>query len=115
MVGGSLIGATVGLVAVSLLRAWDPDCLDPREFGRSTLVVAGCWFGGLGLRPAAFGAGAWIFTYFLCMLGVWATTRQRSAVNGGVIATSRNAVPLLSVPLVSALALAMPVALIARG
>jgi hypothetical protein len=34
---------------------------------------------------------------------------------GSVIATSRNAVPLLSVPLVSALALAMPVALIARG
>jgi len=115
LVSGSLIGAAVGLVAVSLLRAGDPDCLDPREFGRSTLVVAGCWFGGLGLRPTAFGAVTSIVAYFLCMLGVWATTRQRSAANGGVVATSRSAVPLLSVPLVSALALAMPVALIARG
>ncbi|MBF6555291.1 MAG: prepilin peptidase [Acidimicrobiales bacterium] len=114
LVGGSVIGAAVGLVAVSLLRARDPECLDPREFGRSTLVVAGCWFGGLGLRPTAFGAVTWVVVYFLCMLGVW-TTRQRTAASGGVIATGRSAVPLLNVPLVSALALAMPVALIARG
>ncbi len=49
LVGGSLIGTTVGLVALLLLRARDPDCLDPREFrpqhpcGRRLLVR---WAGG---------------------------------------------------------------------
>jgi len=56
LVGGSLAGVALATVVFGLLRRCDPDCLDPRGHGRSALLVAGCWAGGLGLVPAAVGA-----------------------------------------------------------
>ncbi len=115
IVGGALLGAAAGMVGFALLRARDPDCLDPRGFGRSALLIAGCWLGGLGLSAAAVGGATWIVAYFLSMLGAWSETRQASGANASVIASVRNAGPLLRVPLVSALGIAMAASLIARG
>ncbi len=115
IVAGTLTGTVVGLGAIALLRSKDPECLDPRGFGRSAILIAGCWLGGLGLYPSVIGAGTWIIAYFLCMVGVWSVTRLRSAGASGVIALERNAGPLLRAPLVSALATAMAASLIAGG
>ena len=71
------------------------DCLDPRGFGRSALLIAGCWLGGLGLSAAAVGGATWIVAYFLSMLGAWSETRQASGANASVIASVRNVGPLL--------------------
>ena len=103
----------MGGVTVAVLRSRDPDCLDPRGHGRSALLIAGCWLGGLGLYPAVVGAGTWIAAYFFCMLGVWTATREVTGAQASVIASVRNAGPLLAVPLVSALALAMATSLAA--
>jgi hypothetical protein len=79
------------------------------------LLLAGCWLGGLGLYPTFVGAGAWIAAYFACMLGVWTETREVSGAQASVIASVRNAGPLLGVPLVSALAIAMAASLVVGG
>ena len=113
IVVGSIIGTAVGGVAVVVLRSRDPDCRDPRGHGRSALLIAGCWLGGLGLYPTVVGAGTWIAAYFFCMLGVWTATREVTGAQASVIASVRNAGPLLGVPLVSALALAMATSLAA--
>jgi leader peptidase (prepilin peptidase)/N-methyltransferase len=115
IIGGSLLGASLGMVCLALLRVRDPNCLDPRGFGRSAILIAGCWLGGLGLSAATFGAGAWIVAYLVCMLGAWSETRQSSGANASVIASVRNAGPLLRIPLVSAIAVAMAASLIAAG
>jgi len=113
IVVGSIIGTAVGGVGVVVLRSRDPNCLDPRGHGRSALLIAGCWLGGLGLYPTVVGAGTWIAAYFFCMLGVWTATREVTGAQASVIASVRNAGPLLGVPLVSALALAMATSLAA--
>ncbi len=112
---GSVLGTAAGGVAVAVLRARDPECLDPRGHGRSALLIAGCWSGGLGLHATAIGAGTWIVAYFVCMLGVWTMTREVSGAQASVIASVRNAGPLLGVPLVTAIAIAMAVSLAAGG
>jgi leader peptidase (prepilin peptidase) / N-methyltransferase len=114
IVGGSLIGTLTALIAFAALRSADPDCDDPRQHGRSALLLAGCWLGGLGLGPTAVGAGFWIVTYFFCMVGAWRTTRQRS-VPGSEQISGRVAHPILGTPLVSAIAVALAASLIARG
>jgi hypothetical protein len=77
--------------------------------------VAGCWAGGLGLRPTAIGAGAWIVAYLLCMVGAWSTTMKRSHAGNPPADSTQNPFPLLGTPLVSALGLAMAVSLVAAG
>jgi leader peptidase (prepilin peptidase)/N-methyltransferase len=115
IVAGSLVGTATGLAALALLRARDPDCLDPRGFGRTALPIAGCWFGGLGIYPAVVGVGTWIASFFLCMVAFWSVARERSGANGTVVIAERKPGPLLSVPLVTALAIAMVASLVARG
>ena len=113
IVTGSLIGTVVALIAYGVLRSGDPRSMDPRGHGRSALLLAGCWTGGLGLVPTAVGAGAWIAAYFLCMVGTWLATRQRSGAGAPVANVERIPHPVLGTPLVSALAVAMAVSLIA--
>jgi leader peptidase (prepilin peptidase)/N-methyltransferase len=114
IVDGSLLGTAVAVVAYGVLRALDPECLDPRGHGRSTLLITGCWIGGLGLVPLAVGATAWVVTFFLCMAAIWSTTRSRARV-GSDPTPSTQLPPVLAAPLVSAIAIAMAASLIARG
>lgn len=114
IVVGSLIGSVAAAAVFSLLRRADPECLDPRGHGRSSLLIAGCWAGGLGLRPTAIGVTAWVVAYFLCMVGAWRLARTRSAPGAGSPPDPK--IPsVLAAPLVSAVALGMVASLITRG
>jgi leader peptidase (prepilin peptidase)/N-methyltransferase len=115
IVTGSLSGTAAAVVLFSLLRVHDPECVDARGHGRSALLIAGCWVGGMGLFPFAVASGTWITAYFLCMLGSWAVVGRRLTTDGGGGASIRTANPLLSVPLISALGLAMAASLIATN
>ncbi len=111
---GSLIGTLIAIGIVAGLRASDPDCRDPRGHGRSALLVAGCWVGGLGVGAAAVGVGVWIATYFLCMVGAWSLTRQR-LVQGAAPAADRVVPAVFAAPLVSAIAVALAASLVVAG
>jgi hypothetical protein len=111
--GGSLIGTAVATVVYLLLRTADPSCQDPRGHGRSALLIVGCWAGGLGLRPTAIGAGAWIVVYFLCMVGAWSTVRRLAPADRLTADPERTLRPWLATPLVSSLGVAMAVSLVA--
>ena len=87
---GSVIGLALAVLGFAFLRREDPNCDDPRGYGRSALLLAGCWCGGLGLRAVAVGASCWIVAYFLCMVGLWASARQS--------VTTSNASPVLVAP-----------------
>lgn len=114
IVVGSLVGTLIASMTFAALRWTDPECGDPRGQGRSALLIAGCWVGGLGLRPTVLGATAWVVAYFLCMAGAW-----RLAAIGLPAATgpqtSPRVHPVLAVPLVSAIAVGLAVSLIAWG
>ena len=112
IVGGSLAGTAVALVAYSALRAGDPDGVDPRGHGRSALLLAGCWVGGLGAVPLAVGGGAWIVTYFTCMVGAWSMAREPSGT-ARAQDPHRRIQPILATPLVSAIGVALVASLIA--
>ena len=79
-----------------------PSAHDPRGRGRSALLVAGCWIGGLGLGPALGGAAAWIVTYFACMLIFWATKaegrRAQTSRASEVNSTQWSRTPLVTCP-----------------
>ncbi len=105
---GAFIGAFVTFAAVSFLRAHDPECTDPLGHGRSALLVAGCWCGGLGWA-AAIGVATCFAAYLLCLEGArWAASdrRRRSGPR-------RAGYPVFDTPLVSALVLGMAVSFIA--
>jgi leader peptidase (prepilin peptidase)/N-methyltransferase len=111
---GSLIGTAVASAVFAVLRRADPECLDPRGHGRSVLLIAGCWAGGLGLRPTAIGATAWIVTYFLCMVGAWQSARTRSSI-GAAPQPDPKVHPVLAAPLVSAVVVGLAASLVAWG
>jgi len=115
IVGGSVVGSVAALITVGVLRVSDLECVDPRNYGRSALLVAGCWIGGLGLVPLAVGAGTWIIVYFACMVGAWLASRQLSTGGGNASEARQDLPPVLGVPLVSALIAAMAVSLIAAS
>jgi leader peptidase (prepilin peptidase)/N-methyltransferase len=111
---GCLIGTATALVLFGVLRSTDPECLDPRGHGRSALLIAGCWTGGLGAVPLAVGATAWIVTYFLCMAGAWSTARRYAGTSDGPAPVPPLS-PILAAPLVSAIGVALVASLIAGG
>jgi leader peptidase (prepilin peptidase)/N-methyltransferase len=114
IVVGSLVGSAIGITVFAILRSIDPECVDPREFGRSAILVAGCWFGGLGTGPALVGLGVWIVAYFLFMVGVWSRTRQ--VIGQGNLSVDMGMDrPVPVAPLAWALAVAMAASLIMRG
>jgi leader peptidase (prepilin peptidase)/N-methyltransferase len=111
---GSVVGSVVALVAYGALRGTDPDGSDPRGHGRSVLLPAACWVGGLGPVAATAGASAWIVAYLACMAGAWALSRQPAAIGGAPVGSGRSsrlAHPLLETPMVTAAVLAMVAAL----
>jgi len=112
VLGGSLAGLATGVVVFGILRARDPDCLDPREHGRSALLIAGCWLGGLGLVAVVGGVATGVLVTFTCLVGVWLTARPSK---GAGPTGTRHLHPLLATPLVTAIAAAMVVSLIVAG
>jgi hypothetical protein len=114
VVVGSLIGTAMSAALFAVLRRVDPECLDPRGHGRSALLIAGCWAGGLGLRPAVIGVAAWIVIYFFCMVGAWSLARARSASGTGH-QPDPVVHPVFAAPLVTALAVGLAASLITWG
>ncbi len=114
VVVGSLIGTLAGTALFMVLRSLDPECADPRGYGRTLLLTSGCWVGGLGAVPVATGAGVWIVVYFCCMVGSWRWTHTKAVV-GSSPTTIAEIPPLLGTPLVSALVLAMTASLISSA
>jgi hypothetical protein len=60
----------------------------------------------------AIGATFWVVTYFVCMVGVWASTRQSVSLADSAPTLVRTAHPVLSVPLVTAITVGMAASLI---
>ena len=111
---GSMVGSMVALVGYSALRGVDPDGSDPRGRGRSALLPAACWVGGLGPVAATVGVSAWIVAYLACIGGAWALSSQPVAIGGASIGSGRAthfAHPVLETPLVTAVVVAMAAAL----
>ena len=83
----------------------------PERYGRSGLVLVGCWSGGLGLAATTVGlALGWSPTS-----PAWSASRAtaRSAVTGGApMAPARRLHPVLETPLVTAIAVAMVASLV---
>jgi leader peptidase (prepilin peptidase) / N-methyltransferase len=111
---GSLIGTVVASAVFAVLRVADPECLDPRGHGRSALLIAGCWTGGLGVRPIVIGVTAWIVTYLFCMVGAWRSARTRSTIGAGP-GPNPKVHPVLAAPLVSAIAVGLAASLVTWG
>jgi hypothetical protein len=78
------------------------------------VIVAGCWMGGLGLRPAVVGVVAWIVAYFLSMV-VARKLAGPAARSDDPTGASLEAHPVLAAPLVTALLLALAASLIVGG
>ncbi len=112
----TVVGAVVGTVAAAslyvLLRRQDPECVDARGYGRSALLLAGCWSGGLGVRAVAVGGSLWLAAYFLCMVGAWASAHQSVTVGAAAPTLVRRVSPVLAAPLVTAIVLGMTASLI---
>ncbi len=112
VLGGSLAGLVAGVAVFGVLRARDPDCLDPREHGRSALPVAGCWMGGLGIVAVVGGTVTWALVTFACLVGMWRTSRTSTAAP---LTGLRRRSPLVTTPLVTAITAGMVVSLIVAG
>jgi len=112
----SLFGSAVGSAVYAFLRAHDPDCRDPRWYGRSLLPAAGCWLGGLGglgghgARPVVAGMAAWILAEFACMVVLSVRLGRRRAADG-TVPTGGMVLTVASVPLVTGIAVALVVSL----
>lgn len=109
---GSLIGSVVAVLVFSVLRVTDPECVDPRGQGRSALLMAGCWVGGIPLAGVGVGVAVWIVVYFLCMVMTWVTSRSMALGDGSNPTIVRQTQPVVSVPLVTSLTVAMAISLV---
>jgi leader peptidase (prepilin peptidase)/N-methyltransferase len=109
LLGGSLIGLAIALVAFALLRVTDPDCIDPRGYGRTGILIVGCWVGPLDAAAIVIGALAWIGTFFISTVLSWVLKRRSDA------RLSPGWQPIVDTPLVTAVAVAVAVALVVAG
>ncbi len=111
---GSLLGTLAAIFIFAVLRSADPQCTDPRSVGRTAILVAGCWVGGLGIGPTTIGVAAWIVVYFSCMAGNRWVPRAKLNV-GSALSKEDTVPPVLATPLVTAIAAAMAASLVAKG
>jgi leader peptidase (prepilin peptidase) / N-methyltransferase len=109
---GSLVGTVVAVAAYALLQHRDPDPGDSRGQGRSALLLAGCWSGGLGLAATAAGIACWIAVYLFCMVAAWKLARQSVRVGGPSAGPDRGSPLVMAAPLITAVAAAMAVSLV---
>jgi leader peptidase (prepilin peptidase)/N-methyltransferase len=112
---GSLIGTIVAAAALGVLQHRDPLGSDPRGHGRSGLLLLGCWAGGLGLAAAAVGASAWMLVYSIGLERMWAVDRRATTAGGSSEPLLPSFHPVATTPLVTAIAAAMAVSLLAGG
>jgi leader peptidase (prepilin peptidase) / N-methyltransferase len=108
---GSLVGSALAGGLFAVLRGLDPECTDSRGHGRTALLVAGAWIGGLDLVAVVAGMACSIGIYVLCLAGTRvlthsAPTRDRFGRAG------RAVPPAIAVPLVSAIAVGLVVSLV---
>ncbi len=108
---GSVIGLALAAILYGLLRTRDPECADRRGHGRSALLVAGVWIGGLGTVPIAVGIGVSVGIYLACL--AVGQPRQANPPNRAHVGPSRTALPsVVVVPLVTAIGAGLAVSLI---
>jgi prepilin signal peptidase PulO-like enzyme (type II secretory pathway) len=108
---GSIVGLAVGVLAYALLRTLDPDCAEPLGHGRSALLVAGAWIGGLAAVPIAAGIATGIAVFLVSMVGARLVAREApSRVRGD--RPRRKLPPVLAAPLVTAISAALVVSLV---
>ncbi len=99
---GAQLGILAGSAVLGVLRRRDPTCDRPVGIGRTVLVPAGCWLGGLGAWPAGAGLAAGIVAMGLCL---------GAARLAGEVGTGPGAARLLRRPLVTAVPIALVVGL----
>ncbi len=110
---GTQAGTLAGIAGFGVLRRMDPECHRREGFGRSALIPAGCWLGGLGLVPAATGAGVFLTVYLLAVVfnrksGVIAPPGHDNSATSSHPGVWR---PLIGLPMVVAVALGTAVGL----
>ncbi len=110
---GAVLGSAAAVLAYGILRRVDPDSSDPRAHGRSTLLLAGCWVGGLGPGSAIVGAVAWLAIYFLSMVVASVRTRHPAGAADDVTRPTPRIPLLAQVPLVTAIGAALLASLVA--
>ncbi len=111
VVVGAWVGTLIASVVLAIARHRDPECVDPRGRGRTLLLVAGCWAGGLGLFATLLGCAVWIASFLACAIGAWATVRKRSATDALSHRMDVATHPILLAPLATSLCLAMAASL----
>jgi hypothetical protein len=62
---GAQAGALAGVVVFSALRRLDPQSRRTEGSGRSALIPAGCWLGGIGTVPAMIGLGVFVAVFLI--------------------------------------------------
>ena len=110
---GPLAGAIIGLAVVTILRQLDPKARDPRTSGRTAVLIAGCWLGGMEADPVVVAAVVGAGTYTLCTLAIWVSSRQRVRV--APAAGASYAVSVAAAPLAVTVSAALLAALVAQG
>jgi hypothetical protein len=110
---GTQAGTLAGIAGFGVLRRMDPECHRQEGFGRSALIPAGCWLGGLGLVAAATGAGVFLTVYLLAVVfnrksGVIAAPGHDNSASSSHPGVWR---PLIGLPMVVAVALGTAVGL----
>ena len=115
VVVGSLIGTALALGVVGLLHRGDPTGADPRGHGRGALLILGCWAGGLGLAAGAAGACSGIVAFSVCLAAERVAVQQTVHTDGSPAVLQRSIHPVVTTPLVTAIAVAMAVSLAVGG
>ncbi len=108
---GSIVGLALAVVVYGALLFRDPACTDNRGHGRSALLVAGAWIGGLGTLPIAAGVASSILTYLACLFSERLVHRKADA-GARVGRADTTLPPALATPLVTAVCVGLAVSLI---
>ena len=108
---GSIVGFVLAVGLFSVLRRRDPTCTDSRGHGRSALLVAGAWIGGLPAVPIVAGIASSVGIYVACLAGT--RLLESNPRGGNRIGRAQRAVPsVFTTPLVTAICVALAVSLV---
>jgi leader peptidase (prepilin peptidase) / N-methyltransferase len=118
IVFGSLIGTVIAGIIYSVARWADAECKVRAGFGRSALMVAGCWLGALRAFPLVVGSCAIAVTFASALAANAMVGSRNSRLTSNededpepIGSTDRPAV-LVAVPLVLSLLVGMGISLI---
>jgi leader peptidase (prepilin peptidase)/N-methyltransferase len=92
---GAQAGTLAGILVFSALRRLDPESRRTEGIGRSALIPAGCWLGGLGFVPATIGLGVFVAAFLICILASRMAVKSRRPANSdGGHSGAREALPI---------------------